>query len=84
MRISQLVNHLQTIRAAKGDLDVRIDADIFRDSMPRDVSSMRVQSFYVQDVQSINIGSYPNEGAVERVVLYVGNEPHLTLGGQGV
>lgn len=67
-----------------GDLDVRVDADIFKDTMPRDITSTAVRSFYVQDVLSVNLGSFPHEGNVERVVLYVGNEPTIQLGGQGV
>lgn len=78
MTCSQLIAHLTTIRAELGDIDVRVDSDLFTDHKPRDVTSVGTLEFFVRDVQSIVIGQWPNEG-VSRVVLYVGNEPKYLL-----
>lgn len=78
MRISELTLHLHNIRREYGDLEVRVDADLFRDTAPRDVTSLSVAAFYVKPVADVMIGQYPSEG-VHRVVMYIGNEPKLKL-----
>lgn len=80
MTVSELRHHLENIQRAYGDIEVRVDADIFRDSMPRDVTSLSVAAFYVQPVGDIVIGQFPREG-VTRAVIYCGNEPKLQMKG---
>lgn len=79
MRCSELREHLRTIMALHGDIEVRVDTDIFRDSMPRDVTSLDVATFYLRNVGDIAIGVWPHEGGTERVILYCGNEPKVIL-----
>ena len=83
MTCSQLIGHLDAIRREYGDIEVRVDADIFRDSLPRDVTSVSAARYYVKPIGMINIGQYTGEGTT-RVILYVGNEPKQIIGGQGV
>jgi hypothetical protein len=76
MKCSELISHLEQIRRAYGDIDVRVDSDLFSDHATRDVTSIGMLEFYVRDIQALVIGMYPTEGPnVRRVVLYVGNEP---------
>lgn len=77
MRITELSNHLRQIHAAYGDIDVRVDSDLFSDHHPRDVTSVSVLEFFVRDIQQIIIGQFPNEPSQTKVVLYVGNEPKI-------
>jgi hypothetical protein len=77
MRISELTAHLRQIHAAYGDIDVRVDSDLFSDHQPRDVTSVSVLEFFVRDVQQIIIGQFPSEPSQTKVVLYVGNEPKI-------
>jgi hypothetical protein len=79
MRITELTNHLRQIHAAYGDIDVRVDSDLFSDHQPRDVTSVTVLEFFVRDIQQIIIGQFPSEPSQTKVVLYVGNEPKLKL-----
>lgn len=76
MKCSDLILHLDIIRRQIGDVDVRVDSDLFSDHETRDVSSVGLVDYFIRDVQAIVLGTFPNEGAnVTRVVLYVGNEP---------
>jgi hypothetical protein len=76
MKCSELISHLEQIRRCYGDIDVRVDSDLFSDHATRDVTSIGMLEFYVRDIQALVIGMYPSEGPnVRRVVLYVGNEP---------
>lgn len=76
MKCSELIQHLELIRRQLGDIDVRVDSDLFSDHATRDVTSVGLVDYFIRDVQAIVLGSFPNEGAnVTRVVLYVGNEP---------
>ncbi|CAB4141849.1 hypothetical protein UFOVP422_23 [uncultured Caudovirales phage] len=76
MTCSELIQHLELIRRQIGDVDVRVDSDLFSDHATRDVTSVGILDYFVRDVQAIVLGSFPGEGAnVTRVVLYVGNEP---------
>ena len=77
MRITELSNHLRQIHAAYGDIDVRVDSDLFTDHAPHDVTSVSVLEFFVRDIQQIIIGQFPSEPSQTKVVLYVGNEPKL-------
>ena len=79
MKITELTAHLRQIHAAYGDIDVRVDSDLFSDHSPRDVTSVSVLEFFVRDIQQIIIGQFPNEPSQTKVVLYVGNEPKLKL-----
>ena len=78
MTCSQLIAHLDAIRRQYGDIEVRVDADIFRDSMPRDLTSASVVRHFVHPVGEIHIGQFTAEGKL-RVILYVGNEPKVRL-----
>lgn len=76
MTCSELITHLEMIRAQVGDIDVRVDSDLFSDHATRDVTSVGLVDYFIRDVQAIVLGMFPSEGAnVTRVVLYVGNEP---------
>lgn len=76
MTCSELITHLEIIRRQIGDVDVRVDSDLFSDHDTRDVTSVGLVDYFIRDVQAIVLGTFPNEGAnVTRVVLYVGNEP---------
>jgi len=76
MKCSELISHLEQVRAGYGDIDVRVDSDLFTDHVTRDITSVGMLEFYVRDIQALVIGIYPSEGPnVRRVVLYVGNEP---------
>ena len=76
MKCSELISHLEQIRRGYGDIDVRVDSDLFSDHATRDVTSIGMLEFYVRDIQALVIGMYPGEVPnVRRVVLYVGNEP---------
>lgn len=76
MKCSELITHLEMIRAQCGDIDVRVDSDLFSDHATRDVTSVGLVDYFIRDVQAIVLGMFPSEGAnVTRVVLYVGNEP---------
>lgn len=76
MKCSELITHLEMIRAQVGDIDVRVDSDLFTDHATRDVTSVGLVDYFIRDVQAIVLGMFPSEGAnVTRVVLYVGNEP---------
>lgn len=76
MKCSELIQHLELIRRQLGDIDVRVDSDLFSDHATRDVTSVGLVDYFIRDVQAVVLGSFPNEGAnVTRVVLYVGNEP---------
>ena len=76
MTCSELITHLELIRKQIGDVDVRVDSDLFSDHATRDVTSVGIVDYFIRDVQAIVLGMFPNEGAnVTRVVLYVGNEP---------
>lgn len=80
MRVSELIQHLNNIRGQYGDIEVRVDTDIFRDTAPRDVSSLRVEEYFIRSVGDVLIGYFPSE-STHRVVMYVGNEPQLNLQG---
>lgn len=76
MTCSELITHLEIIRKQIGDVDVRVDSDLFSDHATRDVTSVGLVDYFIRDVHAIVLGSFPNEGAnITRVVLYVGNEP---------
>lgn len=76
MTCSELITHLELIRKQIGDVDVRVDSDLFSDHATRDVTSVGLVDYFIRDVQAIVLGMFPSEGAnVTRVVLYVGNEP---------
>lgn len=76
MTCSELITHLELIKRQIGDVDVRVDSDLFSDHETRDVTSVGLVDYFIRDVQAIVLGMFPNEGAnVTRVVLYVGNEP---------
>ena len=76
MTCSELITHLELIKKQIGDVDVRVDSDLFSDHATRDVTSVGLVDYFIRDVQAIVLGMFPNEGAnVTRVVLYVGNEP---------
>lgn len=80
MTCSQLIAHLDAIRREYGDIEVRVDADIFKDAVPKDVTSASVARYYVRPIGDIHIGQFTAEGQT-RVVLYVGNEPrHIVQG----
>ena len=80
MKVSELIQHLNNIRGQYGDIEVRVDTDIFRDSLPRDVSSLRVEEYFVRGIGDVVIGYFPSE-QTHRVVMYVGNEPVFNLQG---
>ena len=76
MTCSELITHLELIRKQIGDVDVRVDSDLFSDHATRDVTSVGLVDYFIRDVQAIVLGMFPNEGVnVTRGVLYVGNEP---------
>lgn len=76
MTCSELITHLELIKRQIGDVDVRVDSDLFSDHATRDVTSVGLVDYFIRDVQAIVLGMFPSEGAnVTRVVLYVGNEP---------
>lgn len=76
MKCSELIQHLELIKRQLGDIDVRVDSDLFSDHATRDVTSVGLVDYFIRDVQAIVLGTFPSEGAnVTRVVLYVGNEP---------
>lgn len=77
MTVTELMQHLRQIHSVYGDIDVRVDSDLFSDHRPRDVTSTTVQEFFVRDVQEIIIGQFLYEPSQAKVVLYVGNEPKL-------
>ena len=79
MTVSQLKAHLDNIQAYYGDLEIRIDADLFRDTNTRDLTSIRVVELLL-DVESINIGIWSHENDKHRVVFYCGNEPKYNIG----
>lgn len=80
MKCSELIQHLELIRRQLGDIDVRVDSDLFSDHATRDVTSVGLVDYFIRDVQAVVLGSFPNEGAnVTRVVLYVGNEPKYNV-----
>lgn len=79
MRISQLVRSLHEIASVHGDIEVRVDSDLFSDHIPRDVTSAGIIEYFVRPVQNIIIGQFMSEPEMTKVVLYVGNEPKIKV-----
>lgn len=79
MKISELTQHLRSIASVYGDIDVRVDSDLFTDHEPREVTSASIIEFFVRDIQEIIIGQFPNEQRSVKAVLYVGNEPKSVI-----
>ena len=79
MTCSELIAHLEQVRREYGDIEVRVDADLFTDTATRDVTSMAVHEYMERPIQEMIIGLFPREGNIKRLVMYVGNEPHYNL-----
>lgn len=79
MTINELIGHLEQIRGVHGNVEVRVDSDLFSDHIPRDVTSAGIIEYFVRPIQTIILGKFPNESHETKVVLYVGNEPRYTI-----
>lgn len=79
MTINELIHHLEQIRAVHGNIEVRVDSDLFSDHIPRGITSAGIIDYFVRPVQTIILGKFPSEANETKVVLYVGNEPKYTV-----
>lgn len=78
LRITEMMAHLKAFYQAFGDIDVYVDTDIFKDHIPRGVSSLQAIELLKTPAAFID-GHFPNEGVEHRVVIYIGNEPKHIL-----
>lgn len=79
MKINELITHLEQIRAVHGNIEVRVDSDLFSDHLPRTVTSAGIIEYFVRPIQTIVLGKFASEANETKVVLYVGNEPKYSL-----
>lgn len=79
MKATELIHHCQAFISEYGDVDVFVDADIWRNTMPMNITSVRVLDL-LREPQFIVDGQFPHEGVDHRMVVYVGNEPRITIG----
>lgn len=79
MKARELIKHLTNFINEYGDVDVYVDADIWRNTMPMNTTSVRVLDI-LREPQFIVDGQFPNENVEHRMVIYVGNEPRVTIG----
>lgn len=76
MKCSEMIHHLQQLKTYLGDVDVLVDADVWRDTMPRDVTSF---AHFVMPPLAFAHGIFVNEAERNKVIIYVGNEPKATI-----
>lgn len=76
MRCSEMIHHLTQLRTLLGDVEVLIDADVWRDTLPLPATSA---AHLLLPVQAFVEGVFVHDKQTSKVVIYVGNEPKAVI-----
>lgn len=77
MKLSEAIYHLQQLKRWLGDVELLVDTDIWKDTMPRGVTSLSAVELLKPPVSFVEgVFTHDNKSTV---VMYVGNEPKTTI-----